>query len=150
MTSIRQGAGCCMDLVRLEDALERPIVFVMGVGVVAEAGGGVVIPGQRDREQMCHHFSGRKEYNKFTEGHAAQHAAHFWLDLQRFFLACVGSCSFPSSFTTATSSVNLLPSVYNVASSGTAKLWNFVCEDRASKATSQRRKTENRACPLVR
>lgn len=40
-----------MDLVRLEDAVERRIVFAMGVVAVAEVGG-VVIPG-REIESRC-------------------------------------------------------------------------------------------------
>jgi hypothetical protein len=60
MTSIRQAAGRCMDLVRLEDAVERPKVFSKGIVVVSEAGG-VVIPGRRDREQMCHRLSGGRK-----------------------------------------------------------------------------------------
>jgi hypothetical protein len=48
MTGIRQAAGRCMDLVRLEDAVEKPVELVMGVVAVSEAGG-VVIPRDRSR-----------------------------------------------------------------------------------------------------
>jgi hypothetical protein len=40
MTSIRQAAGCCMDLVRLEDAVEMSIISAKAF--VAEVGGVVV------------------------------------------------------------------------------------------------------------
>jgi hypothetical protein len=66
-----------MDLVRLEDAVEMSIIFAMVF--VAETGG-VVAPG-RSRADVPPAFE-RDERSKFTDGHAARDAAHFWLDLQ--------------------------------------------------------------------
>jgi hypothetical protein len=66
-----------MDLVRLEDAVEMSIIFAMLL--VAEADG-VVVQG-RSRADVPPSFE-RDERSRFTEGHAARDAAHFWLDLQ--------------------------------------------------------------------
>jgi hypothetical protein len=66
-----------MDLVRLEDAVEMSIIFEM---VIVGEAGGVVVPG-RSRADVPPSFE-RDERSKFTEGHAARDAAHFWLDLQ--------------------------------------------------------------------
>lgn len=98
----------------------------------------------RVRSRWCCHTERSKQmYHRLVDNNTnspqdmqceMRHA--FWLDLLRFFLACVWSCSFPSSFTTATSSVNLLPSVYNVASSWNAKLCFLFVRTGTSKATS--------------
>jgi hypothetical protein len=108
MTSIRQAAGRCMDLVRLEDAVEMSIIFA--IEFVAEVGS-VVAP-ERSRVDVPPSFE--RDEIQIHRGTCSARCGTLLVGLTIFFLTCSRSCSFPSSFTTATSSVNLLPSVYNV------------------------------------
>jgi len=65
-----------MDLVRLEDAVEKPVVLDLKVVVAEEAGGGVVIPGRRDREQVCHRLCEVVEENTTNSPRDMQRHRH--------------------------------------------------------------------------